>query len=129
MKIFIIGILLSGLTFARGQTCRPLYQKKISYHESQLNQLRRTGKGKSQKAIYHGLQRKSLLQVYQLLLETKSRMLRGSKTLALSRRVNINPQTVQNIVRRSSYRGILCENNNLLDFDEIATAIRGRKLR
>ena len=129
MKIFLIGVLLSQLAFAKGKTCRPLYQQKIKYHESALNRLRRNGKGRSQKAIYHQLQRKSLIKVYQLLLETKSRMFKGVKTIELSKRVRINPRTVQNILRRSNKRGFICEDNNLMDFDEIAVGIRGRRLR
>ena len=131
MKIFIIGILLSGLTFAkaRNENCRSVYQQKIKSHESALNRLRRESKGRSQKAIYHQLQRKSLIKVYQLLLETKGKMLRGAKTTELSKRVRINPQTVQNVLRRSNYRGMLCENDNLMDFDEIASAIRSRRIR
>lgn len=119
--------MLSGLTFAG--SCRPLYQEKISYHESELNRLRRTTQGNSQKATYHQLQRKSLIKSYQLLLEIKNKMLKGSKTTELSKRVQINPQTVQNILRRSNYRGMLCKNNNLMDFDEIVIAIRNRRLR
>ena len=129
MKLFLITILLTTSAFAQKRSCTPLYQEKINYHESQLNRLRRKGKGRSQKAIYHQSQRKSLIKVYQLLLETKSRMLKGTKTTELSKRVNINPQTVQNIVRRSNLRGYLCKNNNLMDFGEIAVGIRGRGLK
>ena len=129
MKIFLIGILLSQLAFAQKKTCRNLYQQKINYHESELNKLRRNDKGRSQKAIYHQLQRKSLIKVYQLLLETKGHMVQGTKTTELSKRVKINPRTVQNILRRSNQRGFLCEKNNLLDFDEIALAIKNRRLR
>jgi hypothetical protein len=129
MKIFLIGMLLSQLTFAQGKACRPLYQQKIKYHESELNRLRRNGLGRSQKAIYHQLQRKSLIKVYQLLLETKSHMLKGAKTTELSKRVRINPRTVQNILRRSNGRGYICADNNLMDFDEIAVGIRNRRLR
>jgi len=128
MKLFLIGILFSGLTFAESN-CHRLYQKKITYHESELNRLRRTGKGKSQKAIYHQIQRKSLIKVHQLLLETKSKMYRGVKTTELSKRVRINPRTVQKILRRSDRRGYICENNNLMDFDEIAVGIKNGRLR
>ncbi|TDJ03769.1 MAG: hypothetical protein E2O68_09430 [Deltaproteobacteria bacterium] len=129
MKIFLIGMLLSQLAFAQKSSCRPLYQQKIKYHESEINRFRRNGKGRSQKAIYHQLQRKSLIKVYQLLLETKSRMLKGAKTTELSGRVRINPQTVQNILRRANYRGHICKDNNLMDFDEIAQGIQSRKIR
>jgi len=56
-------------------------------------------------------------------------MYRGVKTTELSKRVRINPRTVQKILRRSDRRGYICENNNLMDFDEIAVGIKNGRLR
>jgi len=120
MKILFIILFFNSLAFG---ACDDLYRFEIAKLNDGLKTM-----GNNPAANQVAMRRDSLVIVKDTLIDISQNNLKGPATQRFSQDAQVNPRTIQRIVRRANNRNVLCDRGVLLDHNEIGALIRSGKL-
>ncbi len=120
MKLLIVLLFFNSLAFG---SCDDLYRLEITKLSEGLKTM-----GNNPAASQVAKRRDSLAIVKDTLIDISQNNLKGSATQKFSQDVQVNPRTLQRIVKRANNRNVLCDRGVLLDHSEIGALIRNGNL-
>lgn len=120
LALTIQFLILNPLAFS---SCDQLYRFEVTKLTEGLKTI-----GNNPAAIQVAKRRDSLALVGGILTDITQDNLNGAATQRFSREAQVNPRTLQRIIKRANKRDQLCEKGILLDSYEITNLIRSGKM-